>query len=91
MFCDYSLDAQTNSDLWLSEIRSDLSKAQKTYSKKYNFCFDEELPGSEPFLAWHISDKEPLGVGKPKRSLFPSFPADSLLDSNIKITLKQRN
>lgn len=90
MFCEYTSDAQSTSDLWLSEMRSDLSKSQKKFSKKYNFCFDEDHPSSEPgsFLTWFSSDKEPLGVGNLNRTLFPTFPSEPLFDIKAKLTLE---
>jgi len=90
MFCEYKSDVQSTSDLWLSEIRSDLSKTQKNFSKKYNFCFDEDLPSSEPgsFLTWFTSDKEPLGVGRINRTLFPTSPSEPLFDIKVKLRLE---
>jgi hypothetical protein len=89
MFRELSQEFQALNDEWLSEIKLDCLERQQSQSKLYNFDFETSSPGpkTENTIFWSVSEKEPLGVGK-LRKTFLDFSEISSFLSNIELKFK---
>lgn len=89
MFRELTQDYQSLNDQWLTEIKIDRIERQQKLSSHYNFDFESNAPGLEndSTISWTVSEKEPLGVGKIRKTFLDLADLSSLL-SNVDIKVK---